>query len=150
MPPRSSVARTRDLRVPSDAAPEFTRFRGQRGDGRLYLRDELRPIARIQELLDVPRVLRSTAVELEQDNVAGARDRQIDAGDAGAPHSTKNRRLPRAFSDDEIHGSFAGRREPDDTGEWIVDVTAADADGHAAGFEKFPCDGIETFVGERE
>jgi len=89
-------------------------------------------------MLDIPRVLRPTGVELERDQVPRGRHGHDDALDTVRTRPIDYGRLPRSASDDQIDDCGTRRRECCDSRQRIVQVTNADVDLHALALECRP------------
>lgn len=103
--------------------------------------DETLGTGQCQQLPNIPQVLRSASVELEQHEIARLHHGDVRGTD---DRSVDGALLPCCPADDHIDGPFAGGLDSDDAGKRIVDVAPIDGDGHAAAAKTVPRHVVQT------
>ncbi|MBI4699545.1 MAG: hypothetical protein HY744_00015 [Deltaproteobacteria bacterium] len=128
----------------ADAAPELAALFGEARQRALDCSDQRRAFAGRQELLDVPAVLGTSGVELEQYEICGSGYRQLDSGHQRSLRSQQDVSLPGATADDEIDIARSFRLEPDHANERIVCVATPDVHPCTLERQLLPEIGLET------
>jgi hypothetical protein len=80
----------------------------------------------LEQLLDVPGILRSTGVELQKDEIGDRRHRYPHTVDFGDPGPRQDFPLPPALPDDQVNRLLPLDREANHTGERVLSVAALD------------------------
>ena len=94
-------------------------------------------------MLDVPGVLGTAGVELEQDQVDRAENRDLHSQEGPLLSPLDRFPLPLVFADDNIEGKLGGRLESHDPRERIVGIPFAHLDADPFRGEDIPHPGLE-------
>lgn len=102
------------------------------------LADHELAVGAVQQLCDVPDILRTARVEFEQDEIGRTRDADSDFAQIDAHSAMKNASLPRLVADHQIDGTLSVGCDANDSRQRIVVVASSDPEPNATFVEPFP------------